>query len=93
MDGTVMAVLSGDLDAGTRRVLAHHLAQIARVKPRRIIFEMSGVGFADAAALRLIVAAGASLPAGARPVLNGPAPIVRRVLELTGLDAFCEILP
>ena len=31
IDGTVMAVLSGDLDAGTRRVLAHHLAQIARI--------------------------------------------------------------
>jgi anti-anti-sigma factor len=93
VDGTVMAVLSGDLDAGTRHVLAHHLAQIARLRPERIIFEMSGVGFADCAAMRLVVGAGGSLPAGVRPVLNGPGPGPRRVLELTGLDACCDILP
>lgn len=88
-----MVVLSGDLDAGTRPVLEHHLAQLARVRPRRIIFEMSGVRFADLGSMRLIIAAGRSLPAGVRPVLNGPVPIVRRLLHLTGLDAFCEILP
>jgi len=54
---------------------------------------MSGVGFADCAAMRLVVGAGGSLPAGVRPVLNGPGPGPRRVLELTGLDARCDILP
>jgi anti-anti-sigma regulatory factor len=32
-----------------------------------------------------------SLPPGQRPVIRCPAPGVRRVFELTGLDADCEI--
>jgi hypothetical protein len=43
--------------------------------------------------MRLLVGAGGSLPAGVRPVLNGPRRMPRRVLELTGLDACCDILP
>jgi hypothetical protein len=33
-----------------------------------------------------------SLPDGRRPVLRHPGYAVRRILELTGLDADCEIL-
>jgi anti-anti-sigma factor len=93
IDGTVMAVLSGELDAGTRRPLAHLLRQIAQVKPERIIFEMSGVSFVDCASMRLIADAGLSLPRGTRPVVKDPRHVVRRVLELTGLDALCDITP
>jgi anti-anti-sigma regulatory factor len=39
----------------------------------------------------MIVATGRSLPAGRRPVIRRPSPAVRRILELTGLDAQCEI--
>lgn len=93
IDGTVMAVLSGELDAGTQRPLTHLLRQIAQLKPERIIFEMSQVSFVDCASMRLIAGAGLSLPEGARPVLKDPRHMVRRVLELTGLDALCDITP
>lgn len=93
IDGTVMAVLSGELDAGTQRPLTHLLRQIAQLKPERIIFEMSQVSFVDCASMRLIASAGLSLPEGARPVLKDPRRVVRRVLELTDLDALCEITP
>jgi anti-anti-sigma regulatory factor len=52
---------------------------------------MAGVGFIDCAAARLIAGAGRFLPRGQRPVIRRPGPLVRRILELTGLDAYCEI--
>jgi len=39
----------------------------------------------------MIVATGRSLPPGRRLVIRRPSPAVRRILELTGLDAQCEI--
>jgi anti-anti-sigma regulatory factor len=47
----------------------------------------------DCGSARLIVAAGRWLPGGGRPVIRRPRPGVRRILELTGLDAECEIEP
>lgn len=46
----------------------------------------------DSAAARLIAGTGQHLPGGARPVILAPSPAVRRILELTGLDAYCEIV-
>ena len=45
----------------------------------------------DCGSARLIAAAGQWLPDGGRLVIRRPGPGVRRVLELTGLDACCEI--
>jgi anti-anti-sigma regulatory factor len=47
--------------------------------------------FIDCGSARLIAAAGRSLPEGQRPVIRRPGPGVRRIFELTGLDALCEI--
>ena len=52
---------------------------------------MTRVGFIDCAAARLIASTGQFLPHNQRPVIRFPSPLVRRVLELTGLDDYCEI--
>jgi anti-anti-sigma regulatory factor len=52
---------------------------------------MAGVGFADCASVRLIVGTGRSLPEGSRPVISRPRPVVRRVLQVTGLDTLCDL--
>ena len=58
-----------------------------------LVFDLSGTRFMDCGSARLIAAAGQWLPAGGRPVIRRPKPVVRRVLELTGLDMHCEIEP
>ena len=90
-DGSLIIVLSGDLDIVNRSWLARHLAETMKRQPRRLVIEMSEVGFADSAALRLIVRAGQLLPGGARPVISSPRPVVRRVLQITGLDTQCDL--
>jgi anti-anti-sigma regulatory factor len=45
----------------------------------------------DCGSARVIAAAARSRPAGRRLVIRSPGPGVRRILELTGVDADCEI--
>ena len=89
--GTATVVIGGELDLASLPSLAARLDRILADKPRRLVFDMTGVGFADCAAARLIASTGRSLPDGRRPVIRSPGPLVRRVLELTGLDAELEI--
>jgi len=89
--GTTTVFISGELDLVTMPFLSEQLARILRGKPRRLILDLTGTGFIDCGSARLIAGTGQSLPPGQRPVIRCPRPGVRRVFELTGLDACCEI--
>jgi anti-anti-sigma factor len=89
--GTAVVVLAGELDIASTPWLSGQLAQILARKPQQLVFDMARVGFLDCAAARLIAGPGRSLPEGRRPVIRRPSPAVRRILELTGLDAHCEV--
>jgi anti-sigma B factor antagonist len=89
--GTAMVVLRGELDPATTPLLRWHLAQIRPGRPQRLVFDMSGVDFIDCAAARLIARTALLLPEGCRPVIQRPSPAVRRLLELTGAAAQCEV--
>ena len=91
--GTTTIVIKGELDLVTMPFLAARLALATRDRPGRLVFDLSRTLFLDCASARLIVDAGARLPGGGRPVIMHPGPGVRRVFELTGLDAYCEIEP
>jgi anti-anti-sigma factor len=87
----VTVVISGELDFVTTPSLTTRLAQILENKPQRLVFDMNRVVYIDCAAARLIASTGQSLPHNRRPVIRCPSPLVRRVLELTGMDAHCEV--
>lgn len=89
--GTLTLVISGELDPVSTPSLDALLAQIGDGAPQRLVFDLAGVGFIDCATARLITGTGRFLPPGQRPVIRRPAPAVRRILDLTGLDADCEI--
>lgn len=89
-EGATM-VIAGELDLTTRPVLAEHLSAVLRTGPRRLILDLAGTAFVDCGSARMIVSAGQFLPEGRRPIIRHPSRAVRRVLELTGLDAGCEI--
>ena len=89
--GTTTVVVKGELDLVTMPYLAEQLALVSRDDPGRLVFDLAGTSFMDCGSARLITAAGQRLAGGKRPVIRRPGPIVRRILELTGLDAHCEI--
>jgi anti-anti-sigma factor len=90
---TVIVVLRGELDVTSERFLYGRLSQIGEMRPRRLVFEMSQVTYLDCASARLIAGTGDWLPAGVKPVVSRPSPIVRRVLQASGIGAFCELGP
>lgn len=89
--GVTTIVVKGELDLVTMPYLAARLTLALRDRPGRLVFDLSGTTFMDCGSARLI--AGQRLLDGGRPVIRRPGPGVRRVLELTGLDALCEIEP
>jgi anti-anti-sigma factor len=91
--GVTTIVVKGELDLVTMPYLATRLMLALRDRPGRLVFDLSGTHFMDCGSARLIAGAGQRLPGDCRPVIRRPAPGVRRVLELTGLDARCEIEP
>ena len=91
--GVATIVVKGELDLVTMPHLAARLALALRDRPSRLVFDLSGTHFMDCGSARLIAGAAQRLPGGGRPVIRRPRPGVRRVLELTGLDAHCEIEP
>ena len=91
--GVTTIVVKGELDLVTMPYLATRLTLALRDRPGQLVFDLSGTHFMDCGSARLIAGAGQRLPGGGRPVIRRPGPGVRRVLELTGLDAHCEIEP
>ena len=91
--GVTTIVVKGELDLVTMPFLASQLALATQDSPGRLVFDLSGTQFMDCGSARLIAGAGQRLPGRGRPVIRRPGPGVRRVLELTGLDADCEIEP
>ena len=91
--GVTTIVVKGELDLVTMPYLATRLTLALRDRPGRLVFDLSETHFMDCGSARLIVGAGQRLPGGGRPVIRRPGSGVRRVLELTGLDARCEIEP
>jgi anti-anti-sigma factor len=89
--GTATVVIRGELDPTTTPLLCRHLAQIRRGGPRRLVLDLSGVGYMDCATARLIARTALFLPEGRRPVVQRASPLVLRVLELTGVAAHCEV--
>jgi anti-anti-sigma factor len=61
-------------------------------KPQRLVFDLARVGFLDCGTARLMADSARHLPGQARPVIVTPAPMVRRMLAVTGLDASCEVV-
>ncbi|MGH3272356.1 MAG: STAS domain-containing protein [Trebonia sp.] len=90
---TVTVVLRGELDVTVEGFLNGRLSRIREMRPSRLVFEMAQITYLDCASARLIAGTGGWLPAGVTPVVSRPSPIVRRVLQASGIGAFCELRP
>lgn len=94
VQGTTLTVhLRGGLDVRSAAVLSEHLAHGRDEQPRALVFDLTRLSYLDCAGARVIAGAARLLPPGQRPVLRGPGPVVRRLLQLTGLDRQLVIEP
>jgi anti-sigma B factor antagonist len=81
--GVPIVTLSGELDSSNADSLEPTLASITARHPERLIFDLSGLRFIDSAGIALLIGAASKVDA---VHLRNPSPIVRRVVEITGLS-------
>jgi anti-anti-sigma factor len=86
IDGTVLVCPVGELDLATAPILERVLETLV-ADPPAIELDLSGITFVDCAGLRPIrEAPQRAFHSLTRVRVSGARPMVRRVLELTGLD-------
>jgi anti-anti-sigma factor len=88
--GTVIVVLRGEFDVTSEDLLSARLERIRQGRPRRLVFVTTQVAYLDCASARLIAGTGRWLPAGVKPVISSPSPLVSRVLQLSGIAEACD---
>lgn len=87
MPGTVRIAVTGEIDLSNAGVLhAGLLAVLSAQLPERIVIDLAKVTFMDCGGLTVLVVVGnAAAQTGCRLRITNPQPVVRRVLDLTGL--------
>ena len=76
--------ISGELDLASVDSVRKGIEPYLSARPDRMVFDLSGLGFMDSSGIALLVQVANRVD---RVELTGVSPIVRRVLEATGLDA------
>jgi anti-sigma B factor antagonist len=88
--GAPIVAVSGDLDISNAASLEAAVAPVVAQRPEQLIFDLSGLRFMDSAGIAVLVGAATQVNAVR---LRDPSPIVRRVVEITGLSDTLHIEP
>ncbi len=88
--GAQVVVLSGELDSSNADSLKERLASIPPQPTQQLIFDLTDLRFMDSAGIAVLI--GAAKKASSVSLRN-PSPIIRRVLETTGLSNVFSIEP
>jgi anti-sigma B factor antagonist len=84
--------LLGELDLSNRDFLRDAIDGALEHGPRVLVLDLSGLGFMDCSGLRVLVGTHKHLAEDRRQLfVAGSRPIVRRLIRLTGLDAYLRL--
>jgi anti-anti-sigma factor len=86
--GATVVTLSGELDSSNAAALEAALEPITATGVAQLVFDLSALRFMDSAGIAVLLGAAAKVEA---VHLRDPTPIVRRVIELTGLTNVLRI--
>ncbi len=86
-EGIALVTVAGELDVETAPELHNRLADQVRGGRRHLLLDLSAVPFMDSSGINaLLKAHDTAGRAGGGVCLVAPAPVVRRVLDLTGVS-------
>jgi anti-sigma B factor antagonist len=86
--GAQVVVLSGELDSSNAATLRERVASIPPQPAQPLIFDLTCLRFMDSAGIAVLIGAAAKASSVS---LRDPSPIVRRVLQATGLSSVFSI--
>jgi anti-anti-sigma factor len=85
--GARIVSLAGELDSSNVESVSERMATIVAGRPERLIFDLGGLKFMDSAGIAVLVRTAGEIGA---VEIRDPSPIVKRVIEVTGLS---DVLP
>jgi anti-sigma B factor antagonist len=88
--GVATIAITGDLDIATVESVSQRIDQGLDGAPTHVVFDLAQVAFLDSSGLALLLQIAARV--GSVEVRH-PTPIVRRVIEVTGLGAVFSLEP
>lgn len=88
--GVPVISLSGELDSSNVDELQRGIADTVDRVPERVVFDLSDLRFMDSAAIAVLVGVATKVET---VQLRNPSPIVRRIVEVTGLSEVLRIEP
>lgn len=86
--GARIVVLAGELDSSNAASLQERMAALTARRPQRLIFDLTDLRFMDSAGIAVLIGAATQIN---NVSVRNPSPIVRRVLETTGLSSVLRI--
>ena len=94
LDGRPLLAVAGDLDMSTAPSLASAAMAVIDQGVRDVIIDARELAFCDSSGLAAFVQIATRLaPDGGRLAIAGPQSIVRRILEVSGLDEAFVVVP
>src|SRR5215469_15558536 len=90
-DGVVVTVtVTGELDIATARALRHQLLEVASAHPERLVLDLGGLVFVDAAGVRALASAHRVLEARCPVIVRRPPTWFRNI---SGRPSLAETRP
>ena len=90
--GHTLITLVGECDLHTSRQLRDVLTSEVSRGVRRMILDLSGLGFMDSTGMQVLLSVRTVLNVrGGTMALVAPQPVVARILELTGADQYIPV--
>ncbi len=86
--GAPIVILSGELDSSNAGSLESAVALITAERPELLTFDLSSLRFIDSAGIAVLIGVAGKVNSVR---LRHPSPIVRRVIEITGLSEVLHI--
>jgi len=84
--------LLGELDLSNKDLLRGAISGVLEHGPRVLVLDLSGLSFMDCSGLRVLVGTHRHLAEDQRQLfIAGSRPLVRRLIRLTGLDAYLRL--
>jgi anti-sigma B factor antagonist len=87
--GTCVVSLAGELDSSNVDTVSERLATVVADRPERVIFDLAGLRFMDSAGIAVLIRTAADVDT---VQIRDPSPIVKRVIEVTGLSDVLRIV-
>lgn len=88
--GSPIVILSGELDTSNVAALEATMSSVTTQTPRRVTFDLTALEFMDSAGIAVLINTAAKV---SEVLLRQPSPIIRRVLETTGLSSVLTVEP